>query len=110
MSASQISFAAFALAQQAAASCTPPVSDAAVVVVAHPLAVDGGECARFYGVFHPIRGVSSPDLRSDHDWSVQPDWACGAMDAPRDVPSGSHRALSLCGRVKADAFVCRVGL
>lgn len=110
MPSSQLSFSGFALVQQAATSCTPPVSDAAVVVVAHPLAVDSGECARFGGVFRRIRGVSSPDLRSDHDWSVQPDWACGAMDAPRDFPSGSHRALSLGGRVTADAFVCRFGL
>ena len=110
MTAFQISFADFALAQQAATSCAPSVSDAALVVVAHPLAVDGGECACFDGVFYPIRGVSSLDLRSDHDWSVRPDWACGGMDAPRDVPSGSHRALSLCGRVTADAFVCQFGL
>ena len=110
MPASQISFADFALAQQAAVTCTPPVSGAALVVVAHPLVVDGGECTRFDGVFHRIRGVSALDLRDDHDWSVSPDWACGAMDAPRDFPSGSHLALSLGGRVKADAFVSRFGL
>lgn len=110
MSASQISFADFALAQQAATSCTPPVSDTAVAVVAHPLAVGSGECIRFDGVFHRIRGVSALDLRDDYDWSVSPDWACGALDAPRDFPSGSHRALSLGGRVTADAFVCHFGL
>ena len=110
MPSSQLSFSGFALVQQAATSCTPPVSDTAVAVVAHPLAVDGGECARFDGVFSRIRGVSSFDLRSDHDWSVHPDWACGAMDAPRDFPSGSHLALSLGDRVTADAFVCRFGL
>ena len=110
MPAFQISFADFALAQQAAITCAPPVSDAALVVVAHPLAVGSGECIRFDGVFSRIRGVSSLDLRSDHDWSVHPDWACGAMDAPRDFPSGSHRALSLGGRVTADAFVCHFGL
>ena len=110
MPASQISFSGFALAQQAAITCAPPVSDAALAVVAHPLAVGSGECIRFDGVFSRIRGVSSLDLRSDHDWSVQPDWACGAMDAPRDFPSGSHRALSLGGRVTADAFVCQFGL
>ncbi len=110
MPASQISFADFALAQQAATSCAPSVSDAALVVVAHPLAVDGGECARFGGVFRRIRGVSALDLRDDHDWSVLPDWACGAMDAPRDFPSGSHAALRLGDCVKADAFVCRFGL
>lgn len=110
MPSSQLSFSGFALVQQAATSCTPPVSDTAVAVVAHPLAVGGGECARFDGVFYRIRGVSSLDLRSDHDWSVQPHWACGAMDAPRDFPSGSHLALSLGGRVQADAFVCRFGL
>lgn len=44
MSASQISFAEFALAQQAATDCTPPVDETAPVVVAHPVAVDGGEC------------------------------------------------------------------
>ena len=110
MPSSQLSFSGFALVQQAATSCTPPVSDTAVAVGAHPLAVGGGECARFDGVFYRIRGVSSLDLRSDHDWSVQPDWACGAMDAPRDFPSGSHLALSLGGCVKADAFVCRFGL
>lgn len=110
MLAFQISFADFALVQQAATSCTPPVSDTAVAVVAHPLAVGGGECARFDGVFRPIRGVSALDLRDDHGWSVSPDWACGALDAPRDFPSGSHRALPLGGRVTADAFVCRFGL
>lgn len=109
MPATQISFADFALAQQAAITCTPPVSEAALVVVAHPLAVGSGECIRFDGVFSRIRGVSSLDLRSDHDWSVHPDWACGAMDAPRDFPSGSHRALPLGGRVTADAFVCHFG-
>lgn len=110
MPASQISFADFALAQQAATSCASPVSDAALVVVARPSAVGSGECIRFGGVFSRIRGVSTLDLRDDHDWSVLPDWACGAMDAPRDFPSGSHRALSLGGPVTADAFVCRFGL
>lgn len=107
MPASQISFADFALAQQAAITCTPPVSEAALVVVAHPLAVGGGECARFDGVLLPRRGVSCLDLRPDHDWSVLPEWACGAMDAPRDLPSGSHAALTLCSGVVADAFVFR---
>lgn len=107
MPVSQISFADFALVQQAAITCTPPVSDAALVVVAHPLAVDGGECTRFDGVLLPRRGVSSLDLRSDHDWSVFPEWACGGMDAPRDFPSGSHAALRLNNGVVADAFVFR---
>jgi len=110
MPATQISFSGFALVQQAAITCTPPVSDAALVVVARPLAVGSGECARFDGVFYRLRGVSSDDLRSDHDWSVQPDWACGSMDAPRDFPSGSHAALRLGSCVMADAFVCRFGL
>lgn len=110
MSATQLSFSGFALAQQVATSCTPPVSDTAVAVVAHPLAVGSGECIRFDGVFHRIRGVSTLDLRDDHDWAVPPDWACGAMDAPRDFPSGSHLALFLGDRVRAGAFVCRVGL
>ena len=107
MPSSQLSFSGFALAQQAAASCTPPVSDTAVAVVARPLAADGGECARFDGVLLPRRGVSCLDLRHDHDWSVLPEWACGAMDAPRDFPSGSHAALTLCSGVVADAFVFR---
>lgn len=48
MPATQISFVDFALAaQQAVAPCTPPVTDTAIAVVAHPLAVDGGECFLF---------------------------------------------------------------
>lgn len=47
MPATQISFSDFALAaQQAPIPCTPSVTDAAIAVVAHPLAVGGGECPR----------------------------------------------------------------
>lgn len=46
MSATQISFSDFALSvQQAATDCPPSVQQTAVVVVAHPLAADGGECS-----------------------------------------------------------------
>lgn len=49
MSAVQVSFAEFALAVQAAIDCAPPVTQAAPVVVAHPLAADGGECSYWGG-------------------------------------------------------------
>jgi hypothetical protein len=44
MPAVQLSFAEFALAVQAVIECTPSVTKAAPAVVAHPLAVDSGEC------------------------------------------------------------------
>lgn len=58
MTASQISFASFAASLLASAQqefdfpeaeCTPPVQQAAVEVVAHPLAVDDGECSDWAG-------------------------------------------------------------
>ncbi len=42
MSATQISFLAFATAQ--AFPCTPPVTQAAPALVAQPVVADGGEC------------------------------------------------------------------
>ncbi|WP_338819346.1 hypothetical protein [Acidovorax temperans] len=45
MPATQISFLAFAqAAQQQASVCTPPVTQAATVLVAQPVVADGGEC------------------------------------------------------------------
>lgn len=58
MPATQISFASFAASLLASAQqeldfevayCTPPVQEAAVAVVAHPLAVDDGECSEWVG-------------------------------------------------------------
>lgn len=98
MPATQISFAAFAATflasvQSEAIESTPPVQQAAIEVVAHPLAVDGGECPRFDGVWEPQRGVTYFDTRRDWDWSVGPDWACGGLDAPAYLPAGSHSSF-----------------
>lgn len=56
MTASQISFASFAASllasvQDEPTDCTPPVDETAPAVVAHPVAVDGGECIQPHGDF-----------------------------------------------------------
>lgn len=102
MPASQISFVDFALAQQAAASCTPLVQNTAIEVVAHPVAADVGECI-------PVRGVAAGsqgchrELRDDFvdDWLCSDSGRIGGssgagMDAPSYLPSGSHTVF-ICG-------------
>lgn len=100
MPATQISFAEFALAQQAAIVCPPPVQQPAIEVVAHPLPVDGGECIPFEGaVLRPL-GACFSDLRADFSDScgayIEPDWSGAYMDAPGNVPAGSHIAVTFC--------------
>lgn len=114
MTASQISFASFAASllasvQDEPADCTPPVDETAPVVVAHPVAVDGGECIPFAGVWSVHRFASG---LADHAFfaDLSPEWACGGLDAPRDPPIGSHASQVIGGRVYADGFDCRVGL
>lgn len=108
MPATQISFADFALsAQQAATPSTPPVHEAALAVVAHPLAVDGGECNLvFEGSCSPWRGMGYGDLRDDYGFKCDFVAGCG-MDAPDWLPSGSHAGVNVHGRsVVAAAVRC----
>lgn len=105
MSACQISFASFAASllasvQDEPTDCTPPVQETAPAVVAHPLAVDGGECI-------PVRSVL--DGRRGCHWEIRDDFGGGficdgligsvsgaGMDAPDLLPSGSHTSY-VCG-------------
>lgn len=105
MPACQISFTEFARslseaffpAAPAAAPSTPPVQQAAVEVVAHPVAVGGGECiVVFEGAWVPRRGLRFAEQRMDYGFALDAAWAGGGMDAPLFVPSGSHRPLD-CG-------------
>lgn len=113
MPASQISFAAFALSQQQAASvCPPPVvaAHAPATVVAHG-SDSGGECMPFAGVWVRVRVPGGVDGLRDDAFVAGLDlnWACGGMDHPRDPPLGAHRSLDICGRVYADGYDCRPG-
>ena len=115
MPATQISFTAFALAAFAdntrsiavpggvdtqqvvsVALCTPPVTQAASVLVARPLVADGGECIPYGGVFEPFRGTRWDDFRREfYAWD---DLQTGAgMDAPAFLPTGGHRSFSHSG-------------
>ncbi len=99
MPACQISFSEFARslseaffpAAPAAVPSTPPVHQAAVEVVAHPVAVDGGECIlAFEGALPRVfSGVSYFDMRDDYR-GCELDWSGDGMDAPSMIPSGSH--------------------
>lgn len=123
MSASQISFSDFALSQcpwcgatgpdfaespapsdycghDLATVCAPPAIDTAVAVVAHPLAVDSGECVPVGAVLSGRFGCSS-ELRDDFLHGFMGDGLIGSvsgagMDAPPHIPSGSHRSY-VCG-------------
>ena len=60
MSATQISFFAFAIAQ--ASLCTSPVADAASALVAQPVVADGGECVKphdDYAEFDRLRSLAN---------------------------------------------------
>ena len=115
MPATQISFTAFALAAFAdntrsiavpggvdtqqvvsVALCTPPVTQAASVLVAQPLVADGGECIPYGGVFEPFRGTRWDDFRREfYAWD---DLVTGAgMDAPAFLPTGGHQSFSSFG-------------
>lgn len=111
MPATQISFTAFALAafadntrsiavpggvdtQQVVSVvlCAPPVTQAASVLVAQPVAADGGECIPFTGNFKPYRCVRWEDFRRDfHEWDDT--LTGGGMDAPAYIPRGAHRGF-----------------
>lgn len=110
MPATQISFLAFAqAAQQQATVCAPPVTQAASVLVAQPVAADGGECPPFLGSWARPRLLSP--LRDDaYVAGFVVDWACGGLDAPRDPPVGCHVSLELGGLVYADGYLCRHAL
>ena len=108
MPATQISFASFAASllasvQDEPTDCTPPVDETAPVVVAHPVAVDGGECIRFAGVFHPFRLVGYGAYRADFGAYADAVSGCG-LDAPYFVPSGSHSAYEAPGFCMADGY------
>ena len=82
MPATQISFAAFAASllassQSEATDCTPPVQEAAIAVVAHPLTVDGGECSCFL----------SPQVASD--------LAMATVDSHGGFSNGAYVLLNL---------------
>ena len=113
MPATQISFAAFALSQQAAIDCTPPAQplpsmDAGLVT--QP-SVGGGECAqidlRRVHVERPSWVLIRADYRSD--WL--PDaWDGFGLDAPSFLPSGSAVVLGLeAGHPFVDGAVSRPG-
>lgn len=111
MSATQISFLAFAQQAAMATESTPPVQQAAIAVVAHPLAVGGGECSlSFEGLLPDRRDADWLHLRPEYFDSWDFDSAgCGRMDAPAALPSGSHTGFVLCAGsaiayVKADGF------
>ena len=107
MPATQISFSSFALAAlQVGTPRTPPVIDTAVAVVAHPLAVDGGECIPYSGVYEPSRSVSWFAIRDDFRCEdIQSDWGFVSMDAPAFLPLGGHQSFrSYYGDVKSDGF------
>lgn len=89
MSASQISFAAFALAQRAALESTPPALAVppAAPVVAH--GVVGGECPRIDLRRTYRERTFVCDLRADY-----PAFDC-CMDAPSMLPVGSSVVLGL---------------
>ena len=111
MSATQISYIAFALAafadntrsidvpggvdtQQVVSVvlCAPPVTQAASVLVAQPVAADGGECAPFTGNFEPYRRVRWEDFRRDfYEWDDT--LTGGGMDASAYIPHGAHRGF-----------------
>ena len=107
MPATQISFASFAASllasvQDEPTDCTPPVDETAPVVVAHPVAVDGGECIPVKFVLTGHWGCST-ELRDDfvHGGGFACDGLIGSafgagMDSPESLPSGSHMA-HVCG-------------
>ncbi len=108
MSATQVSFLAFALAQQAANDCTPPAESSPLPSVEAGLvaqsSVGGGECILLKTVYDPHREWVV-DVRDDL-WDVA---ACyGGMDAPRALPSGSHTAF-ICGAGRSWAYACLTG-
>lgn len=109
MPATQISFSDFALAaQQAAIPCAPPVIDAALALVAQPLAADSGECIPVGAVLTGRRGCSF-ELRDDYRGGFVCDGLIGSasgsgMDAPERSPSGSHSSY-VCGSGDSWAFL-----
>lgn len=85
---------------EAANDCTPPVQQAAIAVVAHPLAVGGGECLRIHSVA-PGNAGCCREIRDDFLDGWRAPWGdsvTGAvfgagMDAPCYLPSGSHTSF-----------------
>ncbi len=109
MTASQISFASFAASllasfQDEPTDCTPPVDETAAVVVAHSVAVGGGECISFRGAVVPSRLIPSDRYRSEFALVPEHELGCG-LDAPDWLPSGSHQSWSpIPSYVKADGY------
>lgn len=128
MSASQISFSDFALSQcpwcgtigpdfdespapsdycghDLATVCTPPVIGTAVAVVAHPLAVDGGECARplrkswLVSVLF-TRGARAGEVHSFRWFSVR-----GARRCARDFTTAVVSITECLGRITFSGWV-----
>lgn len=109
MPATQISFASFAASllasvQDEPTDCTPPVDETAPVVVAHPVAVGGGECILFRGPYVPSHCIPTMDYRPDFALVHESEVGCG-LDAPDWLPSGSHQSWSpIPSYVKADGY------
>lgn len=97
MPATQISFLAFAqAAQQQATVCAPPVTQAASVLVAQPVAADGGECIHIDLRRVHIERPAFSSMRGDFFLDgLHPGWAGFALDAPSFLPSGSAVVLGL---------------
>ena len=105
MPATQISFASFAASllasvQDEPTDCTPPVDETAPVVVAHPVAVDGGECIPV-GAHLSARSGCHWELRDDFYGGFFMEGLSGSvsgagMDAPDRLPSGSPSSY-VCG-------------
>lgn len=114
MPACQISFSAFAASllasvQDEPADCTPPVDETVPAVVAHPVAVYGGECLRIdlrrVYVERPSLFSIREEFWLDH---MHPGWSGVGLDAPSFIPSGSAVVLGLeCGCPFVDGSVSR---
>lgn len=93
------------------ADCTPPVDETAPVVVAHPVAVDGGECIQIDLRRVHVARPSWVCIRKDF-WldGIDPGWAGVGLDAPAFLPSGSAVVLGLeAGCPFIDGSVSRPG-
>ena len=105
MPATQISFASFALAQQALLSTPPAIAaEPAALVVAHGAGV--GECPAV-SIWLPKPSPWSREMREDFfDPRLFGLWG-GYLDAPEWLPAGGHTSFVSSGRVLLDGFSYR---